>query len=195
MSPAGPADGRCASPYNCKTAVGGPGHWCGPCQARALTSDRLGDVLHLAQAPNLLYHERLAAHPEPLVRAMLYERPDLFPQIRLALALDRDPMLRTLAAGSASTPPQALRRLLYDDDPELLFVLASNRRLGAAGLRLLTRHPDPAIAERARDTLLDLAAARLGHERRVPEGLSASPFHRPPAGPGTATWSPDTATG
>lgn len=167
----------CGSPYECSEKVPTPTFWCFECQNAAVMSADTRDAIELVQCPNLdvALQQRLAFHREALVVLMLQERTDLVPAVRVAAARHSDPAVYTAAAASTLTPAEELWKLHFKDEPDLLYVLAGNPSIGPKGLSNLARHPDPVIAQRARDTLMTLL-----HHQPAPQGLSASPFHRPP---------------
>lgn len=120
-------------------------------------------MVPLARCPNLdmKYQARLAAHPTALVRMVLLERHDLVDAVRSALFHDTDASVVMVAVGSLQeTEGLDMFKLMYRPgvNAEWLFAMAGNSNMHPRGLQFLSTHPDPAISNRATDTLLQLAA-------------------------------------
>jgi hypothetical protein len=160
---------KCASRWPCHQSVEAASWWCDKCQQQALSSQGIGDQTAVARVPNLnpSYQPRLATHPQALVRLVVLERTDLTDAVRAALTKDPDEHVRIAAAALRETPGQDLFRLIYQDNPDLLWVLAGNATLHPRGLQLLCEHPAPAIAERAKKTLLYRASQVDSGARRT----------------------------
>lgn len=147
---------------------------CEDCWRAAVGSRREADRADAARQADLPVWALapLAADPSPLVRAEVAERDDLPGEIIATLADPATEPHRAVLRRIARHPRLRghARRLIQTDDVFTLRHVAQNPGCPVEALRLLARHPDRLVHQRARARLV---AAGLDDEqrRRLPVGL------------------------